>query len=149
MRQRGFTLVELVAVLVLMGVLAVVAFGRFNPADFQLREARGELLSALRHAQELSLSHTGATPFAVNLSGNGFSVVQGGAPVTDPQTAGSYTRTWGNVSLGQIGSIVFDGYGEPSLGGALGWSGNTLPIGMSSGSATATVSVERVTGYVR
>ncbi len=149
MRQRGFTLVELVAVLVLMGVLAVVAVGRFDPADFRLREARGELLSALRFAQEQSLAHTGDTPFAVSLNSTGFAVVQGGAPVADPQTGNGYARTWGNVRLDRSGSIAFDGYGEPSLGGGLAWGGNGLPIGMSSGDATAVVTVERLTGYVR
>ncbi len=149
-RQRGFTLIEMIAVMVIMATLAVVALGRFNPNDYQLSAARDELVGALRHAQSLSLSHTGAVDYQVTLSTSGYSVTQGGAPIPHPVTgAASYDSNWSNVSLDSSGTVSFDGYGEPSLGGGLTWSGNQLLVTVSVGNVSDTLRVERITGFVR
>jgi MSHA pilin protein MshC len=55
---RGFTTVELVAVVVLMGVLAVVALPRLEGALAQRGDHwRDQVLAALRHAQSTAQSH--------------------------------------------------------------------------------------------
>ena len=150
MRQRGFTLIELIAVLVIMVTLAVVAMGSFNPNDYQLSAARDELVGALRYAQEMSLSHTGANDYQVTLTAGGYSVTQAGVPIPHPLTgAGSYDSNWSNVVLDSTGTIGFDGYGEPWLGGGLAWGGNQLSVTLSVGNASGIVRVERVTGFVR
>ncbi|HSM21230.1 MAG TPA: type II secretion system protein [Rubrivivax sp.] len=57
-RGRGFTTVELVAVIVLMGVLAVVALPRIEGALAQRGDHwRDQVLAALRHAQATAQSH--------------------------------------------------------------------------------------------
>ena len=150
MRQRGFTLIELVAVMVIIATLAVVAMGNFNPNDFDLSAARDELAGVLRYAQEMSLSHTGVTDYQVTLTATGYSVTQGGAPITNPITgAGAYNSNWSNVALGSSGTVSFNGYGEPTLSGGLGWSGNQLAISVAVGNVSDTLLVERVTGFVR
>ncbi len=150
MRQRGFTLIEMVAVMVIMATLAVVAMGSFNPADYRLSAARDELVGALRYAQSMSLSHTGATNYQVTLSATGYSVTQGGAPITHPLTGASgYTSSWSDVGLGSSGTISFDGYGEPSLTGGLAWSGNQLLVTVSVGNLSDSLRLERITGFVR
>jgi len=150
MHQRGFTLIEMIAVVVIMATLAVVAIGSFNPNDYELSAVRDELVGALRHAQSLSLSHTGATNYEVALTGTGYSVTQGGAPIAHPVTgASSYNSSWSNATLGSSGTISFDGYGEPSLAGGLTWSGNQLLVTVSVGNVSDSLRLERITGFVR
>ena len=61
-KQSGFTLLELVAVLVLLGILSAVAFPRFATFDsYRDRVFRDTLLTSLRLAQRTALSHNSAT----------------------------------------------------------------------------------------
>src|SRR5674476_652767 len=55
--QRGFTLIELVMVIVILGVLAVYAAPRmFNSGDFYARGFHDETLSILRYAQKSAIA---------------------------------------------------------------------------------------------
>lgn len=56
--QRGFTLVELIAVLLLLGVLSAMLLPRLGGA-FSLRDAawRDQVLAALQHARTLAAGH--------------------------------------------------------------------------------------------
>ena len=56
-RQRGFTLVELIAVLVVAGLLAAVAMPRFFRQDsFDARSFADQNVSMLRYAQKLAIA---------------------------------------------------------------------------------------------
>jgi prepilin-type N-terminal cleavage/methylation domain-containing protein len=141
--QRGFTLVELVAVLLIIGALSVVAVAKFNPATFEARAAADELLAAIRYAQEKSMSNTGATDYQIAVTSSGYAVTQGGAAIPHPVTgAAGYSRTWSDVSLSPATTIVFDGYGAPNLAAP-------VTITLSHGSESASVTVENVTGFAR
>jgi MSHA pilin protein MshC len=55
--QSGFTLVELVMVLVLLGIVSVVALPKFfDSGTFQKRGYCNEVLSAFRYGQKLALA---------------------------------------------------------------------------------------------
>jgi prepilin-type N-terminal cleavage/methylation domain-containing protein len=55
---RGYTLPELVAVLVIAGVLAAVALPRLNPAlDLRADTTRDQVVAALRHAGATAVGH--------------------------------------------------------------------------------------------
>lgn len=55
--QRGFTLIELIMVIVLLGVLAVFAAPRiFNSDDFNARGFHDETLAFLRYAQKTAIA---------------------------------------------------------------------------------------------
>ncbi len=150
MRQYGFTLIEMVAVMVIMATLAVVVLGSFNPSDYELSAVRDELVGALRYAQSMSLSHTGAAHYEVTLNATGYSVTRDGVAIAHPVTgASAYASNWSGVTLGSSGTVSFDGYGEPSLAGGLAWSGNQLLVTVSVGNASDTLRVERITGFVR
>lgn len=56
--QHGFTLVEMIAVMVLVGILAVVALPRLDSAGiFTELEYRDEIAAALRFAQKSAVAH--------------------------------------------------------------------------------------------
>jgi MSHA pilin protein MshC len=56
-RARGFTLIELIMVIVILGVLAVFAAPRiFNSGDFNARGFHDETLALLRYAQKTAIA---------------------------------------------------------------------------------------------
>jgi MSHA pilin protein MshC len=96
----GFTLVELVMIIVILGIIAVFAIPRMDTSGYRAVEFRDKVVSALRYAQKTATSHrrmvcvaftassvaltidhdrSGACDGqALNLPGSGSNTVQGG-----------------------------------------------------------------------
>ena len=56
-KQDGFTLIELVTVITILGLLAVAVIPRFaSTSNFETRTAQDQLISALRQAQQLAMN---------------------------------------------------------------------------------------------
>ena len=80
-KAAGFTLLELVVVLVLVGILAVSALSRFGSEEtFALKTEQEQLIAALFQAQQLAMSGR-STQFVI-LSSNSFTVRDPGIPGT-------------------------------------------------------------------
>jgi MSHA pilin protein MshC len=80
--NRGFSLVELVTVIVLLGILSVVALGRFTDQDsFAARGFFDDTVAALNFAQKLAIS-TGCD-VAVDLASNSYEVRRSSACTAD------------------------------------------------------------------
>ena len=68
--QRGFTLIELVAVLVIMGIVAAVVAPRFsNNTAFSERGYADELAAALRYARRIAVASACNVRFTVDAAG--------------------------------------------------------------------------------
>lgn len=154
--QRGFTLVELVMVIVLVGVLAVVAAPRiFNTNDFNARGFHDETLAMLRYAQKTAIAQRrtvcvtfGANTLTLAIAADpaisscavpgGLQGPNGAAPVITAKS----TVTYANPAYPEL---RFDGLGQPldAAGVALA-AGRTLQVN----GATNTITVEAATGYV-
>ncbi|MCA1856244.1 type II secretion system GspH family protein [Massilia oculi] len=162
-RQTGFTMVELIIVLVLIGVLAALGAGRFaDRKDFDAAGFAEQTRSMLRHAQKLAIAQNRSVHVLIEASRISLCFNAGACPAASrvPAPAGgnsgsSATRaacastTWfcegrpAGVTLASAGtlpaSLSFDALGRPSAGLALTVGGSGAPVA---------VNVAPETGYV-
>jgi type II secretory pathway pseudopilin PulG len=88
----GYTLLELVAILIIAGILAAVLAPRFIGATgFTGQTTADKLLVAARYAETLAQNQGVTTSLAVGA--NSFSVTQNGRPVADPTLQSSFFVT--------------------------------------------------------
>lgn len=157
-RLRGFTLIELIMVIVILGVLAVFAAPRiFNSGDFNARGFHDETLSLLRYAQKTAIaqrrtvcvtfttttatltmaSNPSTTDCSVPAAG-GLTGPRGETPAAIPSTARGITFS------GTLSNFAFNGLGQPlDAAGVLLTAQKEIQISNST-----PVYVEANTGYV-
>jgi MSHA pilin protein MshC len=124
---RGFTLVELVTILVLVGILSVVALPRmFDAAVFRGRGFFDEVANAARYGQKLAVAS--GCDVRLSLSADGYALAQRTAcasgaftlAVPHPASGGSFAGSVPEgVSMSVTGavSVVFDAQGRATPGG--------------------------------
>jgi MSHA pilin protein MshC len=150
MPQRGFTLVELVLVIVIAGILAIIAAPRFfQNTVYTQRGYADELAAALRLAQKVAVATD--CPTRLTLSAGAYAVAQQAAA---GNTCNSGDTTWSTPVVGlngaavqdsapsgvvasPTGSFVFSGSGALTTSPA-----TTLAIG------SHTITIDAVTGLV-
>ena len=163
--QRGFTLIELIMVIVILGVLAVFAAPRlFNNQDFYGKGFHDETLAYLRYAQKTAIAQRRTV--CVTFGANSLTLAAALNPPTAAATnadcatpAPSFRGPKGETppSLTAKGSVTytaptpsalnvnFDGLGQPtSSTGVVLLAARTLQV---SG-APKPIVVEAATGYV-
>lgn len=146
--HSGFTLVELVVILIVVGVLAVAAIPRF--VDRQSFDARGfydQALSMARYGQKVAIaSHTDVF---FNAAGNIICLTYvadadctNPAGVINPADGAKFSKTAPTgVSLSAPVSFSFSALGKPNPD-------NAFSLGIVGDGMTRTITVERETGYV-
>ena len=139
-KQRGFTLVELITIMVIVGILSVAVLPRFFDANtFQSRGFNDQIISSLRYAQKVAIAQHRFV--CVTIAANTISLAQGatnacGTPLPNLSGAGNYSvAAPTGVTVGAA-TFNFNALGRPSAAQSITVSGN------------AAITVEAETGYV-
>ena len=113
--RNGFTLVELITVITLVGILSMVAIPRMVGRDsFGNEEVARSLMGSARLAQQHALSHTDeAVALTVARTADGYNFVisrdGGGTPVTLYNLRSAYPKVDISVAAGALTSAVVVG----------------------------------------
>lgn len=151
---RGFTMIELVTILILVGVLAAVAMPKIDTAVSMRNDtARDEVLAALRYAGQTAQSHrrlvcADVTATAVTLriaSARPASTCD--SALTGPNGGATYTSNPGaaTFTLAPSGTMYFQPDGRVTSDGA----GTTASARSLAITGVSSVSIGGETGLVR
>jgi len=144
--DSGFTLVELLTVLVIMGALSVAIALRWEPRDSSLPAQADQFGRVLRHAQALAM-HQGRTLTLDIQSATSYAVAEGATTVRDPGgELLAYSLVEGATLSGV--DISFDSLGRPISGspGTLVTAAQSWTL--NAGSSSASVTLQPLTGFV-
>lgn len=142
-RQRGFTMVELIMVMVIAGILAAVAMPRFFETDvFRSRGFADQVQASLRYAQKIAIAQRRFV--CVAFTANSVTLTTGptaacGTPLGSPDGDPSYViNAPANTTFAAVpAAFNFNALGRPSAGQVINVTG-----------ATNAITIEAETGYV-
>ncbi len=139
---RGFTMIELTVVIVIVGILAVVAVAKLSGVDaFEVQGFFDSTKSAVRFAQKLAVAQRTNVVVVVNATSVSVCYTNPGcgSPVTDPTTGQAMTLSAPDgVSLTGPASVSFDGLGRATPGGT---------IMVNGAGISRSLTIEQETGY--
>ena len=133
---RGFTLVELIIVILIIGILAVAFGSRFvGKSAYADRRAVDEVVEALRYAQHLAMSRGGG--IRVVTTSTTYTVEQtDSTAIRNPNGSGDYSVTLPSGVNISATSITYNSLGQPTP-----TTDSTINVG------SFTITIEGETGY--
>ena len=147
-RCRGFSLIELVSVMVILAAISALAAPRFVHHDATLPAQAGQFGRMIRHTQALAMGQ--GRPLTLDIqSATSYAITDGAMPTPSPiRDPGGQLQTFSlqnGVTLSGA-DLEFDSLGRPISGSNLVTT--TRNWILNSGSNVATVNVQAVTGFV-
>lgn len=145
--ERGLSLIEVAAVLIILGILAALGLGRFGAThSFEARGFADQAAALVRYGQKLAIARHGNIFVAqqadrlqlCRVAGNPCPSGQG-APGPEGELPFEAVAPDGVVIGATVANFSFDANGRPSQA-------SSLTIGSADG--TETITVEAETGYV-
>jgi len=141
--QGGFTLIELVMVMIVIGVMAVFVVPRaLDLTDWRLRAFGDELQAQSMAMQRLALAQRRPVVATLTPTGASFAYVAGGNLVTLPCPAAT------SPCISQAGTRTVT-FNAGNSGRAVTSTGGSLPVTVASGNWSRSFSIEAETGLFR
>ncbi len=138
--NHGFTLIELIMVIVILGILALAVNARFaGPEPFASMAAQDQLIATARYAQQQAMSRGPNVNVSLSITGNSYQVLVDGAAITLPGGGTVASLPSGAAVAPNPAVIAYD-----SLGNAIAGAG-ALTIGVN-GEPNRIVTIE-ASGY--
>lgn len=162
-RPCGFTLIEVIVVVVILSIIALMAVPMFSSAaDIQLKAAANMIAADIEYAKSMAISRQQSFSIDFNSTDESYSVCDsGGFVIPHPIDPGDLTITFPSDSrLNQVvivsadfdpdseETITFDYLGSPYSGSTTATPLVSGVVTLEAGDLTMTVSVEPITGYV-
>lgn len=149
--QSGFTLIEVIAVMVIIGVVAAVVVSRMtSSSSFSLVSETDILKGHLRYAQYRAMSHT--ETWGIKFTTDGYSLQFNGADTTSKlPNEDSSSHTFGSgitITTGAGTAVHFNEWGNPNPVDA---DGNKLTGDLEvvlSNDPKGTVKITQNTGFI-
>ncbi len=112
--NKGFTLIELISIILLVGVISVVATAKW-PGDMQEEAAVKEFKRAIRYAQHQAMTRDYITGDAWGLvvTGNSYSIQRQVGPESVPDFTNRNLLGDATINISDPGDLWFNGLGEP------------------------------------
>jgi len=142
--EKGFTVVEVILVIVLISILAAYAVSRMN-LDTNLQAEADVFKSNLRYVQQIALCGNNTYTWRIGVGANSYTF-------TRLDSANNSVNMWlpsgdstvnfptGITATDGTGAIDFDQWGSPG--------GNDIIITLADGSTTRSITVTKNTGFV-
>ena len=128
--SRGFTIIELMMVVVLIGILAVSVVPKFvDTSAISLVGAAAMVAADIRYTQELAMSTNSSKTIVFTTSNDNYTV--------DSRNVDLPSK----VSISSGTTFTFNSLGEPTTGGG-------SSVTLSAGAESKTINVENYTGRV-
>lgn len=139
MHRRGFTLLELLAVMAVVATLLAIAIPRYNALrdTIAVRGATGELAAAFSAARSEAITRRARVALAIDTAGGRIDVRTDGSPVLTRTLGAAY----GVMLTANRDSIVFDQRG-------MGYGLSNLTVTVRRGGVVDTLTMSRL-GRVR
>jgi MSHA pilin protein MshC len=146
--RSGFTLIEIIAVLVVLGILSAVVVQRATFTDARVAAQIEVVKTHLRYAQERAMNTNEI--WYIQFTGTSYTLYRGGTAMTLPGESGVVVNPGVTLSwTGGTNVFSFDNRGRPctdTAGAALLAAARTVTL--THGSETATITVTPNTGFI-
>jgi MSHA pilin protein MshC len=155
-RAGGFTMVELVMVIIILGVLAVLALPRITDSStFRAAAFQDEVVAALRYAQKLAVSHrrlvcatftTTTVALTIAAANPATAAADCATPLNGPDGNAAFARSLApaNVTTTAVGPIYF----QPSGIATSDWQGTTTANFNTTVTGMTAITVVGATGLI-
>jgi prepilin-type N-terminal cleavage/methylation domain-containing protein len=142
--NRGFTLIEVIAVLIILGIIAAVAVSRVGSNQNDLIPQADIVKTHLRFAQLKALADdsTSTSTWGIAFSGSSYTLQNNGAPASinlPGASDGTIHRFPPGVTAAGT-TVTFDSWGNP---------GAEITITLSQGGVSKAFKVNNITGYIQ